>query len=111
MGCYEGASGNVHAAQGNLCRTRNVSDFYKDDTDSSNVSLPPNDATPALPSWFTPDSTPILPSHPDFPPSPQSLASRGPRPEELTLGYRHMDPQGPLPRNLYTMGLPLDMAQ
>ncbi|CAD6565083.1 MAG: hypothetical protein TREMPRED_000809 [Tremellales sp. Tagirdzhanova-0007] len=76
-----------------------------------NVSLPPNDATPALPSWFTPDSTPILPSHPDFPPSPQSLASRGPRPEELTLGYRHMDPQGPLPRNLYTMGLPLDMAQ
>ncbi|ADV21458.1 hypothetical protein CNBI0300 [Cryptococcus gattii WM276] len=27
------------------------------------------------------------------------------------LGYRHVDPQGPLPRNLYVMGLPLDMTQ
>ncbi|KAE8538365.1 hypothetical protein D1P53_004718 [Cryptococcus gattii VGV] len=27
------------------------------------------------------------------------------------LGYRRVDPQGPLPRNLYVMGLPLDMTQ
>ncbi|WVR07928.1 hypothetical protein IAU60_004971 [Kwoniella sp. DSM 27419] len=27
------------------------------------------------------------------------------------LSYRHIDPQGPLPRNLYIMGLPLDLTQ
>lgn len=27
------------------------------------------------------------------------------------LGYRHVDLQGPLPRNVYVMGLPLDMTQ
>lgn len=27
------------------------------------------------------------------------------------LGYRHVGPQGSLPRNLYVMGLPLDMTQ
>ncbi|WVW87091.1 hypothetical protein I302_109148 [Kwoniella bestiolae CBS 10118] len=44
------------------------------------------------------------------PPTPPSL-SRGLRPEVTGLGYRHIDPQGPLPRNLYVMGLPLDLTQ
>ncbi|OCF73367.1 hypothetical protein I204_06599 [Kwoniella mangroviensis CBS 8886] len=42
--------------------------------------------------------------------TPPSL-SRGLRLEGSGLGYRHIDPQGPLPRNLYVMGLPLDLTQ
>ncbi|WWD20461.1 hypothetical protein CI109_104937 [Kwoniella shandongensis] len=45
------------------------------------------------------------------PPTPQSLPP-GVRPDlSAGLGYRHIDPQGPLPRNLYVMGLPLDLTQ
>ncbi|KAK8849832.1 hypothetical protein IAR55_005168 [Kwoniella newhampshirensis] len=43
-------------------------------------------------------------------PSTPSL-TRGIRPDLSGLGYRHIDPQGPLPRNLYVMGLPLDLTQ
>ncbi|WVQ66209.1 uncharacterized protein L199_004388 [Kwoniella botswanensis] len=42
--------------------------------------------------------------------TPPSL-SRGLRLDSSGLGYRHIDPQGPLPRNLYVMGLPLDLTQ
>jgi hypothetical protein len=38
-------------------------------------------------------------------PSPRFDQSHG------GLGYRHLDPSGPLPRNLYVMGLPLDLTQ
>jgi len=34
-----------------------------------------------------------------------------PRLDHGGLGYRHLDPSGPLPRNLYIMGLPLDLTQ
>ncbi|WWC73845.1 uncharacterized protein I206_107817 [Kwoniella pini CBS 10737] len=44
------------------------------------------------------------------PPTPPSL-SRALRSDVSGLGYRHIDPQGPLPRNLYVMGLPLDLTQ
>ncbi|WWC66036.1 uncharacterized protein I303_108658 [Kwoniella dejecticola CBS 10117] len=44
------------------------------------------------------------------PPTPPSL-SRVLRTDTSGLGYRHIDPQGPLPRNLYVMGLPLDLTQ
>ncbi|WWC92641.1 uncharacterized protein L201_007600 [Kwoniella dendrophila CBS 6074] len=44
------------------------------------------------------------------PPTPPSL-SKSLRPDISGLGYRHIDPQGPLPRNLYVMGLPLDLTQ
>ncbi|WVF68344.1 hypothetical protein IAT40_003109 [Kwoniella sp. CBS 6097] len=44
------------------------------------------------------------------PPTPPSL-SRGIRPDISGMGFRHVDPHGPLPRNLYVMGLPLDLSQ
>ncbi|ODN87687.1 hypothetical protein L198_06911 [Cryptococcus wingfieldii CBS 7118] len=39
-----------------------------------------------------------------------AMGARDPR-DNVGLGFRHVDPQGPLPRNLYVMGLPLDMTQ
>ncbi|WVQ75740.1 hypothetical protein IAR50_005371 [Cryptococcus sp. DSM 104548] len=43
-------------------------------------------------------------------PGPASFGARDLR-DNAGLGFRHVDPQGPLPRNLYIMGLPLDMTQ
>ncbi|WVQ95897.1 hypothetical protein IAU59_002996 [Kwoniella sp. CBS 9459] len=61
-----------------------------------------------LPSPIPRDGTISL----DFraPPTPPSL-SRGIRPDLSGMGYKHFDPQSPLPRNLYVMGLPLDLSQ
>ncbi|KAK4684163.1 hypothetical protein P7C73_g6036, partial [Tremellales sp. Uapishka_1] len=61
---------------------------------------------------FTP--TPLLTPPPTSPPPlsmPATAPSRGMRPALQNLGFRHLDPQGPLPRNLYIMGLPLDLTQ
>ncbi|OCF34381.1 hypothetical protein I316_03895 [Kwoniella heveanensis BCC8398] len=44
------------------------------------------------------------------PPTPPSL-SRGVRSDYSIMSFKHVDPQGPLPRNLYVMGLPLDLSQ
>jgi hypothetical protein len=92
------------------------------------------------PGWMTPDSTrkPPLPLSTLKPTPPQPIsppswavshphshvryrtASSGsssfgpissPRLDHGGLGYRHVDPSGPLPRNLYIMGLPLDLTQ
>ncbi|ODN79299.1 hypothetical protein L202_03311 [Cryptococcus amylolentus CBS 6039] len=43
-------------------------------------------------------------------PASTAMGARDPR-DNVGLGFRHVDPQGPLPRNLYVMGLPLDMTQ
>lgn len=63
----------------------------------------------------TPNSSPFLgrdnPFKGDLPATPPSLFIPGVRPHPTSVGYRHMDPQGPLPRNLYVIGLPLDMTQ
>jgi hypothetical protein len=74
----------------------------------SNAS-PPQPTTPASP-WS------IVQNHRFR--GPGAIASApvfspltSPRSDHGGLGYRHLDPSGPLPRNLYVMGLPLDLTQ
>lgn len=51
---------------------------------------------------------------------PQSLVTRSnpngrmvvPLRQDISgMGYRHLDPSGPLPRNLYVVDLPLDLTE
>lgn len=84
---------------------------------------------PVTPGWMTPDSLrkPTLPPVPlnspmqiedPIPITPARYRSTSSiihipysRADSGGLGYRHVDPSGPLPRNLYVMGLPLDLTQ
>lgn len=62
-----------------------------------------------------PELSPSWPAHVRYRTASSGGSSFGPitspRLDHGGLGYRHVDPSGPLPRNLYIMGLPLDLTQ
>ncbi|WRT69856.1 uncharacterized protein IL334_006847 [Kwoniella shivajii] len=73
------------------------------------LSKAPSTGAPPIQGLLTPELD-TLALEVRAPPTPPSL-SRNMRSDLVGLGYRHIDPAGPLPRNLYVMGLPLDLTQ